>query len=137
MKKHTIRRGSSEYHEQRDHDLFCAYKQAFTRKDLSNERDTVRAAIKSPTPRFYVSEERAVRVVNQWMTDGCPPRMLPMQRMMYDEIVRRVREMQRQQPRERINRLVWEVISQPAPQFYLTEKSAYVILNRIRKESVC
>ena len=71
------------------------------------------------------------------MTDGCPPRMLPMQRMMYDEIIRRVIEMRQQQPRERINRLVWEVICQPAPRFYLTEKSAYVILNRIKKKSVC
>ena len=116
---------------ERNRDLLRVYKQALRRKDLVRQRDIIKAAITTPAQRFYVSEERAVRVVNQWLSKRCTSKMLPMQRMMYAEIVRRVKALRRQRPQERINRLVWEVIAQPAPRFYLTEKSAYVILGKI------
>ena len=131
MKKHNTPRAASEYHEERDHDLHLAYKQAVRRKDLTTLGDIIRATVETPAPRFYVSEERAARVVNQWMIhQQQPKKMLPMQRMMYEEIIRRVKQMRQSHPKERLNRLVWEVICQPAPRFYLTEKSAYVILRR-------
>lgn len=136
MNKHKRPRSASEFHEERDRDLYRAFKQALCRKDLTNEHDMVRAAIETPAERFYVSEERAARVVNQWLADKCPPRMLATQRMMYEEIVRRVLRLHERHPARRINQLVWEVICQPAPRFYLTEKSAFVILRRIRKKSI-
>ena len=135
MKTQKKTRATSEFHEERDRDLLRAYKQAFIRKDLNNRLDTVRAAITMPAKRFYVSEERAIRVVRQWLAGRQPTKMLPMQRMMYEEIVRRVKDLRRERPKERLNRLVWEVIAQPAPRFYLTEKSAYVILLRGGKGS--
>ena len=132
MRKHT-RRAASEYHEERNRDLLRVYKQALLRKDLTQHDEILKATVMTPAQRFYVSEERAVRVVNQWLAKQCSSKMLPMQRMMYAEIVRRVKALRRQRPNERINRLVWEVIAQPAPRFYLTEKSAYVILRKIKK----
>lgn len=134
MKTHKKTRSASEFHEARNRDLVRAYKQAYQRKELTTSHDTIRAALAMPAERFYVSEERAVRVVNQWLSGHRPAKMLPMQRMMYEEIVRRVHHLRSKRQHERINHLVWEVIAQPAPRFYLTEKSAYVILcGRVKK----
>ena len=79
MKKHTIRRGSSEYHEQRDHDLFCAYKQAFTRKDLKEGQYVFESA------RFLSD---GVRPAECSFHDSKGRKQLPVAWAYYDEIIK-------------------------------------------------
>lgn len=89
--------------------------------------------VNSPSPRFWVSEERATAVVSAVMR-GKPvlDTMRPSKREMFIEIHRRVMALKEIHPDWFLYRLVSEVIHSPAPKFYMEPSSALERLFKIR-----
>ena len=125
---------SFEYERERDDDLLRVYRDAIHAADHIRMPDILDAVVNSPSCRFWVSEERAAVVVARMMKGDTNMHMRPMKREMFAEILRRVLQMRKDNPDMPISMLVFHVVRQPAPRFYLTPGSAKVILSRIRKK---
>ena len=65
MKKarRTTRRSLFEYRDDRNRDLLEAFKRELGRVEGESLDDVLQRAVDSPARRFWVSEERALRVV--------------------------------------------------------------------------
>ncbi len=89
--------------------------------------------VNSPSPRFWVSEERATVVVSAIMR-GKPvlKTMRPSKREMFEEIHRRVVALKKVHPDWYLCELVMEVVNSPAPKFYMKASSALERLFKIR-----
>lgn len=89
--------------------------------------------VNSPSPRFWVSEERAAAVISAIMR-GKPvlKTMRPTKREMFEEIYRRVLVLKARHPDWRLTRLVHAVVNSPAPKFYMMASSALERLFKIR-----
>lgn len=89
--------------------------------------------VNSPSPRFWVSEERAAAVVSAIMR-GKPvlETMRPTKREMFEEIHRRVVALKKLHPDWYLCELVQEVVNSPAPKFYMEVSSALERLFKIR-----
>lgn len=127
-------RTQNEYNEERDQDLWRTYLDVRQSIGLLSEEDAVRRTVTSAARRFYVSDERAARVVS-WIDGGNDrvQRMLPLRREMFDEIYRRTKSLREKHPDWCLRDLVRHVVNRPAPQFYLTPGSGYMILRRIKR----
>lgn len=89
--------------------------------------------VNSPSPRFWVSEERAAAVVSAIMR-GKPilNSMRPTKREMFQEIYRRVIALKKVHPDWTLCQLVSDVVNSPAPKFYMEPSSALERLFKIR-----
>jgi hypothetical protein len=89
--------------------------------------------VNSPSPRFWVSEERAAAVVSAIMR-GKPvlETMRPSKREMFQEIHRRVIILRGQHPDWHLSELIYDVVNSPAPKFYMEASSALERLFKIR-----
>lgn len=89
--------------------------------------------VDSPSPRFWVSEERAAAVVSAIMR-GKPvlDSMRPSKREMFDEIYRRVIALKALHPDWHLSELIFDVVHSPAPKFYMEASSALERLFKIR-----
>lgn len=127
-------RTQNEYHEERDHDLWHTYQQVCNSEQPATDLEAVRRSVQKEAPRFYVSEERATRVMG-WMMKGDSrvARMLPKHRAMFEEIYRRTMALRSQLPGRPLSEIVSRVVRRPAPEFYLTPMSGYMILRQIRR----
>lgn len=87
-----------------------------------------------PSPRFWVTPERASKVVCA-LTKGCKlSHMRPLRRQMFKDIYERVLHLRQREPHLSIERACAIVVKQPAPQFYLTPKSIKVMICKYRRE---
>lgn len=89
--------------------------------------------VNSPSPRFWVSEERAAAVVSAIMR-GRPvlETMRRSKREMFEEIHRRVVALKEIHPDWHLCQLVFQVVNSPAPKFYMEPSSAQERLFKIR-----
>lgn len=89
--------------------------------------------VNSPSPRFWVSEERATAVISA-IIRGKPvlKTMRPTKREMFLEIYRRVLELKKRFPNRQLRSLIASVINSPAPKFYMEPSSALERLFKIR-----
>lgn len=123
-----------EYEEERDKDLMRAYREQLSLCDSIILSDIFRKVVLMPSSRFWVSEERASIVVASMMKGDKLERMRPTTREMYKEIYKRVRKQKEEHADKSLSEIVFCVIRQPAPQFYLTPDSARVIVSRIKRK---
>lgn len=95
--------------------------------------EIVEKIVNSPSPRFWVSEERAAAVVSAIMR-GKPilETMRRSKREMFEEIHRRVVALKEVHPDWHLCQLVFEVVNSPAPKFYMEASSAQERLFKIR-----
>ncbi len=87
-----------------------------------------------PARRFWVSEERALRVVRAARRGALPARCNTLKREMYGEICRRVDALLGEHPDWPLERCVWVAVNQQAPRFYLSVRSAHDILVEERRK---
>ena len=88
--------------------------------------------INRPTSRFFVTEERAAVVISNLLRGGTLDNLSPTKKEMYEEISKRVWNILPYRAGIKLQAIVKEVIEQPAPKFYLTPKSATVIIHKIK-----
>lgn len=123
-----------EYAEERNEDIMRAYMQEIGRCDRIYLPDVLSTVVNTPSKRFWVSAERAAIVISKMMHGDTLINMRPARREMFQEIYRRVKLLQKENPTMSISEMALKVVQQPAPKFYITAGSAKVIISRIRKQ---
>lgn len=128
-KKGTI----SQLKHQRDDDLMRVYLLELGSRSHILLPEVLKAVVASPSRRFWVTSERASIVIYNMMKGDQLEYMRPLKRKMFREIYRRVMKLKANYPQLSISILTEQVVAEPAPEFYITWRSAKVILSRIRK----
>lgn len=123
-----------EYEDARNRDLMRAYKELVEKSRRIYLPDICKQLVNMPSERFWVSEERAAIVISDMLKGRPIDNMTRNKREMYEEIYRRVLALREERPDASITELVSEVVEGPAPKFYLTPKSAKVIISKIKSE---
>lgn len=130
-KRRMLRRSSFEYRRKRDRELL----EMFNRELGSSPGETVDAVLRrvvdSPSCRFWVSEERALRVVSSMQRHPLPPGGL--RREMFEEIRRRCEQLALEHPDWSLSERVYHVVGNEAPRFYLSPDRAHVIICKERR----
>lgn len=113
--------------------LLKAYREHVASVDFVRLNDIGVKIVNSPSPRFWVSEERAAAVVSAMMR-GKPvlETMRRTKREMFEEIYRRVMALKKEHPDWHLCQLTFEVVNSPAPKFYMEPSSALERLFKIR-----
>lgn len=122
-----------DYEEERAHDLLAAYRGYLCACETVRMSDVWAAVVEWPAARFYVSEDRAWRVVRRLLKGGRLGRMGKERRAMFEEILRRVVKLRRREPHRTLRSLCREVVGQQAPRFYLSPSSAKAIILKMKK----
>ena len=123
-----------EYEDARNGDLIRAYKQLVEECGQIYLPEICQKLVNMPSERFWVSEERASIVISDMLKGRSIENMNENKREMYEEIYRRVQELKKEYPNATVYELVSQVVEGPAPKFYLTPKSAKVIISKIKSE---
>lgn len=116
----------------RDHELLMNFRRELAESRGVPLRELFGRAAKRPASRFWVSELRAAEVVSAMMRGVAPDNMMPQKLKMYEEILRRVEGIRARKPGHPLSDAVFEAVNSPAPEFYLTDDSARVIIYRLR-----
>lgn len=113
--------------------LLKAYREQVNAVDYVRLNEICVKIVNSPSPRFWVSEERAAAVVSAIMR-GKPvlETMRPTKREMFEEIYCRVVALKKQHPDWHLCQLIFKVVNSPAPKFYMEVSSALERLFKIR-----
>lgn len=118
---------------ERNDTLLRAFREQIKVSSHVRLREIVEKIVNSPSPRFWVSEERAAIVVSAIMR-GKPvlDSMRPTKREMFIEIHKRVCALKKRYPDWTLGQLVFKVVNSPAPRFYMEPSSAQERLFKIR-----
>ncbi len=141
MKQNTKKpRSAFEYRDERNRNLLEVFNREFELCDGLNMADVVKIAVNQPASRFWVSEERALRVVSSMYHRALPAKCHALKREMYEEIKRRCERLSETHPDWPLSRRVYYVVNREAPRFYLTPSMAHVIIceekRRCKKETM-
>lgn len=119
--------------KERNNALLMAYRRELRNTKKILLRDIGERIVNSPSPRFWVSEERAASVVSALLRGK--PVLLSMRRSkreMFEEIHRRVIGLKEKHPGKTLITIVRSVVNSPAPKFYMEPSSAIERLFKIR-----
>lgn len=113
--------------------LLKAYREQVDTTSFIRLNEIGEKIVNSPSPRFWVSEERAAAVMSAIMR-GKPvlETMRSTKREMFEEIYKRVVALKEKHPDWHLCQLVFEVVNSPAPKFYMEASSALERLFKIR-----
>ena len=123
-----------EYKDERDRDLLRAYREQLMLCETIDLPEVFKKVVLMPSARFWVSEERAAIVIARMFKGDKLESMKPNTREMYEEIFKRVKDMKEHNPEMSLFDILFRVVRQPAPKFYLTPDAAKVITTRIKRE---
>lgn len=123
-----------EYEQERNNNLLRLYHQLISEVKFICSEEIYRKMADSPSDRFWVSEERALIVVLQIMKGDTLIGMGKNKRDMFFEIYRRATIMKQKYPTLSLTKIIFKVVRQPAPKFYLTEGSIKVIISKIKSK---
>ena len=123
-----------EYEQERNNNLLRLYHQLISEVKFICSEEIYRKMADSPSDRFWVSEERALIVVLQIMKGDTLLSMGKNKRDMFFEIYRRATIMKQKYPTLSLTKIMFKVVRQPAPKFYLTEGSIKVIISKIKSK---
>lgn len=128
------------YKEQRDAELYDAYKKALTTHTNAdgsiNMWKAIAAAVKMPCSRFWISEGKARREIGNLLRDpGKLKRMIPSKRDMYTELLSIYKRMRADPEYSDLTdmQVAYLASDQPASEFYMTPKSAHLRICYERK----
>lgn len=117
--------------EERDHNVRQVYKRILAEVGFSVSRKEVyRRVAQSRARRFWVIPSSAKRTLYRMMYGKPITNQSPERRRMYSEIIARVREYLHTNQRASLSQAVSWVVSQPAPEFYLSANTVKRIVLR-------
>lgn len=117
--------------EERDHNVRQVYKRILAEVGFSVSRKEVyRRVAQSRARRFWVIPSSAKRTLYRMMYGKPITNQSPERRRMYSEIIARVREYLHTNQRASLSQAVSWVVSQPAPEFYLSAHTVKRIVLR-------
>ncbi len=126
---------TSDFIPQRDRELMSCFRDILATSRGIPLREMFGMAAKRPCSRFWVAEERAAEVVSAMLRGADTDKFLPQKKRMYQEICRRVEKYMSEHPGATMTRAVSDVVNNEAPEFFLTDKSAMVIIYRLKRKS--
>ena len=115
-----VRRSSFEYREEKCRNLLEVFNSELGKDVRDKVEDVLRRVVDRPARRFWVSEERALRVVSLMERTHMPPPCKGLRREMYEEIWRRCVSLLEEHPDWSLCRRVYYVVNREAPKFYMT-----------------
>lgn len=121
--------------KERNNELLKTYRKVLNGVSQIRLKEIGVMVVNSPSPRFWVSEERATTVISSMMKGkDVLSSMRQSKREMFQEIYRRVMEMRKQKKysSQTLSALVFSVVNSPAPKFYMKASSAIEILFKVR-----
>lgn len=121
-----------EFTEQRNKELLETYKNYLDRHYLYVMPEIHKMVAESPASRFWVSEERASIVVSAMLAGKPLPRMNKNKLEMFKEIFTRFLQLRKIFPKRSVYDLVFDIVNQPAPKFYMTPRTVGEYINRIK-----
>lgn len=124
----------NEYKQQQDTEVMAAYRRIFgIYGGLVGVRHLYELVAFAPASRFFVSELQAARVVKRLINGRANLNMRGARRRMYSEIHSRVRELHASYPDMTLTRAVAKVVSQPAPEMYISPRQIAAIIDKERQ----
>lgn len=125
----------NEYKDDRDREVRAAFRRVLhLHGGFMSVREMYEAVSLTPTSRFFVSAQRAMRVVGRMDVGDPTRRMRPSNKRMYQEIHRRVKNLMSARPGLTLREAVEEVVEQPAPETYMgVRQIAHVCATRPRR----
>ena len=142
MKKQMkrTRRATFEYHADRSRELLKVFNEELGFSHYDCVLDVVQRVVNRPSSRFWVSEERACRIVSSMCRRPLPSKCHPLRREMFEEIHRRSMHLWGMHPNWSLKRCVYYVVNHEAPKFYLAVATAHALIcqerNRCRVENM-
>lgn len=135
MKNNRYKR---EFKEQRDEDLLSVFREVYSKSPIERRLDEILTeVVNHKTKRFWLSSERASIVISQ-IKKGCDiSYMKKHKQLMFQEIYKRLLELEKIYPDKCILHLLEMIVIQEAPSFYLSPASASVILHYMKKRQKC
>ena len=122
----------SEFNSQRREHLLRGYRESIARQSKISAERAFRDAADAPSPRFWVSEDRAAEVVSKIISNpSVITNMYKEKAEMYLEIYRRVLKLRKVYPDAPLSSLIFRVVNSTAPKSYLTwQRARTIIRNR-------
>lgn len=125
-----------EFEEQRDLNLLKVYREVMGASDGTVlQHDIYKMVVMHESERFWVSDERAYAILCKMMRGEhhVLKNMYPLKRKMYKEIYERTMKALKEHPEMPRLEALSKVLASPAPEFYLTPSSAWVILCKAKQ----
>lgn len=120
-----------EFSSERSELLIRNFRESLARQSKISAQRAFQDAVDAPTPRFWVSEARAMRVISMMLkNEDILEGMLPEKQAMYREIFRRVKQQKETHPDKPLGDIVFEVVNNPAPRSYIGWKFARLLIKR-------
>lgn len=123
-----------DFNDERDDDIMRTFRNLIREKPRIVVAEVFELLVNMPSRRFWVSEERALVVVNAMLRGRHTAVSSPSKREMFAEIFRRVCLLLPQLPHLTLADVVARVVRSPAPKFYLTPQSARIIYYRTKNK---
>lgn len=123
----------SQFIHERNDDLMRAFRLSLHGCRVISMTEIFNRVVKTPSKRFWVSEERAAEVISAMFAGRSFPNMRVNRKRMFDEIFRRAVALRGINPRMSVYDIAITVVNQPAPEFYFTPGSAKVIIYKIKR----
>lgn len=122
-----------EFTRERNADLMRCYHAQLGRPGQIRMDEVRRNIVEMPAARFWVSDERAAAVIALLEAGRpLPANMRPTKREMFLEIYRRFLILRRERPDDSPSDIIFDVVRQPAPKFYMLPRSAMDIIYKIK-----
>ncbi len=128
------RKGSTiEHSAQRNQELKSLFNKYFCEGVDTGGLEIYNMIVKSPASRFWVSEDRATDVIGRMRRGLQIKSMYEERQRMYQEIYSRYLQKSMEQPERPMSHIVFEVVNSPAPEFYLSPRTAGRIISEMRR----
>ena len=122
-----------EFTHLRNDDLLRVYREQLIKADFIIKPEIFARVAESPSIRFWISEERATKVIKAMLKGHTLSEMGENKKEMFEEIYRRYVVLREKYPDSTIRELIGYIVEQPAPKFYLTPRTVGEIIYRIKK----
>lgn len=118
----------------RDKALYAAYKKGLGEGKFATMRDAAKYVCKQPAPRFYIEAEKASILIGRILANVSLINMNSCSRRMAWQLFRSYKAYLAEHPGTKLSRerIMEEIVSEPAPEFYLEPQRTRKILYKER-----
>lgn len=125
-----------EFTAERNKQLIQAFRRALAAHKHIEINQIAHDVVNTPCTRFWVSEERAVTVINALIKNKPVLRVMRQsKREMFREIYARYRKLRKIHPTLPVKQIVAKIINSPAPKFYMQPRCAIEIIYKLRRQT--
>lgn len=125
-----------EFTAERNKQLIQAFRRALAAHKHIEINQIAHEVVNTPCTRFWVSEERAVTVINALIKNKPILRVMRQsKREMFREIYARYRKLRKIHPTLPVKQIVAKIINSPAPKFYMQPRCAIEIIYKLRRQT--